>query len=359
MPGPRLIFLTAPLFYLCLADQHSRLLGGDPGLCVASSGDVEHDQSSRIQGEYRHSFWNEVYETVLAPYILVPTLLALVNPKLGKFNVTAKGGIVEKKYFDARIARPYVFLIWLNVLALLVAPIRILFWNVGHPGTIAMNCVWILFNMVILGTANAVAIESRQFRQDVRIGVHLPVEIQLPDGRSIFGESTDVSLGGAALVLEEQLELKAGAALRVIYPLRKRKAAFPATLVSLDGKNLRLKYEPLSIEEEELMTLVLYSRADTWLSRSERRQKDRPLHSFARLVQLSVRGVGYAMLALVPKRKKSDKVAAAARAQTAGIIIALLLAGGALSLHAQKRATGSGVAAAPQQGKELFIPPCL
>ena len=114
----------------------------------------------------------------------------------------------------------------------------------------------------------------------------------------------------------------------------------------MSGKNLRLKYEPLSIEEEELLTLVLYSRADTWLSRSERRQKDRPLHSFARLVQLSVRGVGYAMLALVPRRKKSEKVAAAARAQTAGIIIALLLAGSALSLHAQKRAMGPGVPAA-------------
>ena len=352
--GPRLIFLTAPLIYMLLGRINipgywaAILAYAMPHLFLSNVTNL------RVQGKYRYSFWNEVYETVLAPYILGPTLLALVNPKLGKFNVTAKGGIVEKKYFDARIARPYVFLIWLNVLALLVAPIRILFWNVGHPGTIAMNCVWILFNMVILGTANAVAIESRQVRQDVRIGVHLPVEIQLPDGRSIFGESTDVSLGGAALVLEEQLELKAGAALRVIYPLRKRQAAFPATLVSLDGKNLRLKYEPLSIEEEELMTLVLYSRADTWLSRSERRQKDRPLHSFARLVQLSVRGVGYAMLALVPKRKKSDKVAAAARAQTAGIIIALLLAGGALSLHAQKRATGAGVAAAPAAGEGTF-----
>ena len=350
--GPRLIFLTAPLIYMLLGRINipgywaAILAYAMPHLFLSNVTNL------RVQGKYRYSFWNEVYETVLAPYILGPTLLALVNPKLGKFNVTAKGGIVQKKYFDARIARPYLFLIWLNVLALLVAPIRIFYWNVGHPGTIAMNCVWILFNMVILGTANAVAIESRQVREDVRIGVHLPVEIRLPDGRSVFGESTDVSLGGAALVLEEPLELKAGAALRVIYPLKSQQAAFPATVVGLIGKNLRLKYEPLSIEEEELLTLVLYSRADTWLSRSERRQKDRPLHSFARLVQLSVRGVGYALLALVPRRKKSDKVAAAARAQTAGIIIALLLAGGALSLHAQKRATGPGVPAAPSAAGE-------
>ena len=351
--GPRLIFLTAPLIYMLLGRINipgywaAILAYAMPHLFLSNVTNL------RVQGRYRYSFWNEVYETVLAPYILGPTLLALVNPKLGKFNVTAKGGIVEKKYFDARIARPYLILIWLNVLGLLIAPIRILYLNPGHPGTIAMNCVWILFNMVILGTANAVAIESRQTRENVRIGAHLPLEIRLPDGRSIFGESTDVSLGGAALVLEEAMELKTGSALRVIYPLRKREVAFPATVVAADGKNLRLKYEQLSIEEEELLTLVLYSQADTWLSRSERRQKDRPLHSFARLVQLSVKGVGYALLTLVPKRKKSGSVAPATRAQTATMILVMLLAGLATSAHAQK-ATGPGVAAVSGSGEGSF-----
>jgi hypothetical protein len=46
--------------------------------------------NSRVQGHYRLSFWNEIYEAVLAPYILYPTILALINPKLGKFNVTVK-----------------------------------------------------------------------------------------------------------------------------------------------------------------------------------------------------------------------------------------------------------------------------
>jgi cellulose synthase (UDP-forming) len=40
--------------------------------------------------------WNEIYETTLAWYILRPTLMALINPKLGKFNVTAKGGLVRR-----------------------------------------------------------------------------------------------------------------------------------------------------------------------------------------------------------------------------------------------------------------------
>src|ERR1700748_1250944 len=109
-------------------------------------------RTSAYRGKFRHSFWNEVYETVLAPYILGPTLLALVNPKLGKFNVTAKGGVVQKSYLDSRIARPYGALLLLNVLGLVVAPIRFFYWNADHPGTVAMNVFWILFNMVIVGT---------------------------------------------------------------------------------------------------------------------------------------------------------------------------------------------------------------
>jgi cellulose synthase (UDP-forming) len=42
--------------------------------------------NSRIQGKFRYSFWNEVYELVLSPYILFPTLLALINPKLGNLT---------------------------------------------------------------------------------------------------------------------------------------------------------------------------------------------------------------------------------------------------------------------------------
>ena len=348
---PRLVFLTAPLIYMLLGRINI------PGYWIAIFAYAMphlflcNVTNFRIQGKYRHSFWNEVYETVLAPYILGPTLLALINPKLGKFNVTAKGGIVEQKYFDVRIARPYVALILLNVLGLVIAPVRFLYWNPDHPGTIAMNILWILFNMVILGTANAVAVESRQLREDVRIDLHLPVEIHLPDGRSIFGESTDISLGGASLVLEKPLDLPAGSALRVIFPLRKRQAGFPAIVVGSDKAALRLKYDRLSIEEEELLTLVLYSRADTWLSRSERRENDRPLRSFGRLVRLSVKGVGYALLTLVPRRRKQAAVAAGARAQTAaGIVIALVLAGSAVSLHAQKKGINPVAPAAAVEG---------
>src|ERR1700753_3588442 len=85
---PRLIFLIAPLVYMLLGRTIipgywvAILAYALPHLVISSL------VNARVQGYHRHAFWNEIYETVLAPYILYPTLMALINPKLGKFNVT-------------------------------------------------------------------------------------------------------------------------------------------------------------------------------------------------------------------------------------------------------------------------------
>ncbi len=335
---PRLVFLTAPLVYMLLG--RINIPGYWPAILAYAMPHLflSNLTNFRVQGKYRHSFWNEVYETVLAPYILGPTLLALINPKLGKFNVTAKGGIVKKSYFDSRIARPYIALILLNVAGLVIAPVRFFYWNADHPGTIAMNVFWILFNLIIVGTANAVAFESRQLRTDVRIDMHMPVEVRLPDGRSVFGESVNMSLGGASLVLEEAFVLPQASRVEVIYPLRRKQTLFPASVVAVNGSNLRIKYEDLSLEEEELLTLVLYSRADSWLSRSERREADKPWRSFARLVSLSIKGVGHALGVLVPKRKESV-LPAAVRAGTTILVFAMVLSGAWVPSFAQRNKT--------------------
>jgi len=326
---PRLVFITAPLVYMLFGFINipgywaAILVYSAPHLLLSAVTNL------RIQGKHRYSFWNEVYEVVLAPYILGPTVLALINPKLGKFNVTAKGGLVESRYFDRRIARPYVALIWLCICGLAMAPVRLYYLNVHRPGTIGMNVFWILFNLVILGTANAVAIESRQLRGSVRTCLQLPVELRLPDGHSIFGESVDVSLGGANVYLDARLTLPKDSIIQVVYPLRGEQAVFPAQVVECDGTNLRLMHSSLSIQQEEALTLVLFSSADSWLSRNENREPDRPLLSFWKLMKLSVKGVGYALIAWIPRRKPVQAAAA--------LVLVLLCGGFSAMLRAQTK----------------------
>ena len=172
---PRLVFLTAPLIYLILS--HTNV----PGSCAAILAYAlphlvpSNVTNSHIQGEHRHSFWNEIYETVLSPYILLPTVLALINPRLGKFNVTAKGGVVKRTFFDTRIAQPFLILLIFNMIGLLIAIPRFIWWDADHRGTVLMNVLWSVFNVIILGVTTAVARELRQLRTTVRIALVTPV----------------------------------------------------------------------------------------------------------------------------------------------------------------------------------------
>jgi len=296
---PRLIFLSAPLIYLVLGHVNV------PGYWAAI-----------LQGRHRHSFWNEVYETILAPYILIPTLLAVINPKLGSFEVTAKGGVLSERHFDTKIASPFLLMMALNVLALLMAIPRFFYFNLwpldllydgDHPGTIIMNALWTLFNMVILGVCTAVAWESQQRRSTVRVAMAVPADVMMSDGTVIQGVTADVSSGGAMLKVDENAYLPDGAAVQIIFPVLDGDATIPATVIGLDNGVVRLQFDALSLEEEEALTMVLYSRADTWLGWGETREVDRPMRSMGRIFGLSMRGFKQMFVLMFEKLWGADK----------------------------------------------------
>jgi len=122
---PRLIFLTAPLIYLIFGMTNIPGLWAAIVVYAVPHLVMSNMTNSRIQGRHRHSFWDEIYETVLAPFILLPTLLALISPRRGGFSVTAKGGVVERQYFDVRIAWPLLMLLAFNCFGLLCAAARL------------------------------------------------------------------------------------------------------------------------------------------------------------------------------------------------------------------------------------------
>ena len=313
---PRLIFLTAPLLYLILSRSNvpgywaAILAFALPHLVLSSS------TNSRIQGMHRHSFWNEIYETVLAPYILMPTLMAMINPKLGSFNVTAKGGVVKEAYFDRKIAHPFVFLLAINLLGLVMAIPRLIhvpgllwLWDGQHPGTVVMNCVWTVFNIVIVSVATAVARESQQRRGQVRVTVASPVSVVLPNGIVVPGDTTDLSSSGAAVHLNEPVDLAMGQEIQIVFALRGGYASLPVVVRGGVGEELRLQFSPLDMEQQSLLTEALYSRADSWLGWDKNREVDRPLRSLARILRLSLTGLGVALRSLFPTRQKLRRAA--------------------------------------------------
>ncbi|MGA3034186.1 MAG: UDP-forming cellulose synthase catalytic subunit [Terracidiphilus sp.] len=288
---PRLIFLTAPLIYLLL--NHTNI----PGFWLAILAyalphlTLSNVTNSRIQGEHRYSFWNEIYETVLAPYILLPTMMALLNPKLGKFNVTAKGGVVKRTFFDARIAQPFLVMLFFNILGLIFAIPRFFVWDVDRRGTVLMNVMWCLFNIVILGVCIAVARELQQRRTTVRVGVVAPLVVTLPGGKTVTGETVDISSGGAGIRLSEPIEVVPDARVRLAFPDQQLCCDLPAAVVSLQDSILRVNFKDLSIPEQETLTVALFSRADSWLSWSGEREGDHVLRSLAHIFRVSAHGL--------------------------------------------------------------------
>src|SRR6202034_1852939 len=266
---PRLIFLTAPLIYLLLS--HTNVPGYWAAILAYALPHLtlSNITNSRIQGEHRHSFWNEIYETVLSPYILLPTLMALINLKLGRFNVTTKGGVVRRTFFDARIAQPFLLMLLFNIAGLIIAVPRFFIWYTGRRGTVIMNVLWCCFNVIILGVCTAVARELRQRRTTVRINTVTPLAVKLPDGRSIAGETVDLANGGAGIRLAEALNIPPESNVRLAVPFTSVGTDLRETVVSFEDSVLRVRFEDLSIAEQEVLTIALYSRADSWLGWGE------------------------------------------------------------------------------------------
>ena len=347
---PRLIFLTAPLIFLLL--NHTNIPGYWAAILAFALPHLtlSNVTNSRIHGEHRHSFWNEIYETVLAPYILLPTLMALINPKLGKFNVTSKGGVVKRTYFDARIAQPFLVMLLFNILGLLVAIPRLMIWDRDRPGTVIMNVIWCLFNVVILGVCTAVAREMRQLRAAARVNVMTPVTAKLPDGRTLAGETIDISSRGTGIRFSESLKIAPETVVHLTFPAPAVGCDLHATTVASEGLVLRVRFEGLSIAEEEVLTMVLYSRADSWLGWGESRESDNVLNSLGRIFLISMHGLAATFKSVFTDGDKpSRKSNSLSIAGTSMIfILAAALAAGAQFLQGQP-AVGAGQSAAGSQ----------
>jgi cellulose synthase (UDP-forming) len=284
---PRILFLTAPLLYLFFG------LSNVPGYWAAILAFalphllLSNIANSRIQGGHRHSFWNEIYETVLAPYILLPTTVALIAPKRGKFNVTAKGDLQDDNYFDRKIATPFLVLIALNVTGICLAIPRYLYWDPGHTGTIAINVFWTIFNLVILGTALAVCYEHKQRRESTRIPCSIPVRLHTENG-NLSGIVTNLSNGGVAVKTTGQW--KPGVVVRIEFTDQAEATFLEAEVRSHKAKQVRFRFTGTSIEDERKLTRILYAVPDRWAAWYAEESQDRPFHTIARILRLSLLG---------------------------------------------------------------------
>jgi len=289
---PRVVFLTTPLAYLLFGAnvfQSSAIM-----VAAYALPHIVHSNmaSSRIQGRFRHSFWNEIYEAVLAWYIMRPALVTLVRPQSAIFNVTAKGGIIPQDYFDWTLARPYIVLLGLNLLGLVVGVGLLLAGtdSIDTTLTIVLNLAWTFYNIVITSASVAVAGEARQLRSTPRVPLDLPATAGLADGRLVACRTSDFSQGGLGLVLPEGLSVPLGETLQVSVFRNDEEGVFPAVVTFSRGNRLGVSFRELTLEQEKDLAQVTFARADTWANVWGRHTPDSPLTALSHIGRIGLRG---------------------------------------------------------------------
>ncbi|MDF3934425.1 UDP-forming cellulose synthase catalytic subunit, partial [Pseudomonas citronellolis] len=311
---PRLVFLTAPLAFLLLhayviyAPAVLLLLYVLPHMVHASL------VNSRVQGPYRQTFWGEVYESVLAWYIARPTLVAMFSPKRGAFNVTLKGGQTDSDRLDWQISRPYLVLAGLNFVGLGFAAWRFAYGPSNEYGTVIVSSLWVIYNMLLIGAALAVAAEVRQVRRFHRVQVKLPAALRLADGHLYPGVLTDYSDGGVGLELVEPRELPADSEVQLLLERADREFVFPGRVIRAHGRNVGISLAELDQQQRIDYVQCTFARADNWLGWSDSHVADRPLRSFLDVLALGALGY-YRVLEYAPAwiRLPAQPLTAAAR----------------------------------------------
>ncbi|AGO53138.1 UDP-forming cellulose synthase catalytic subunit [Serratia plymuthica] len=287
---PRLIFLTAPLAFLLL---HAYIIFA-PALAIALYvlPHMIHASltNSRIQGKYRHSFWSEIYETVLAWYIARPTTVALFNPHKGKFNVTAKGGLVEEEHVDWVITRPYMFLVVLNLAGLIFGAWRMAYGPTDEVMTVIVSLVWVLYNMTILGGAVAVAVEAKQVRQAHRVEIAMPAAIARADGHLFPCTLRDYSDGGVGIEMRVSDALKDGDKASLLLKRGQQEYSFPCVVTRAFGSKVGIRMVDLTTREHIDFIQCTFARADTWALWQDGFPEDKPIESLRDVLALGFRG---------------------------------------------------------------------
>lgn len=292
---PRLIFLTSPLAFLLFkayiihASAIALFIYVLPHLLLSVL------TNSRVQGNYRFTFWSEIYETTLAWHIAKPTTVALIDPDKGHFNVTEKGGLVQKEYFDWYVSKSYLLLVFLNMLGFSFGIYHLLYGDPLEFQTVIITMLWTLYNIMILGTVVAVTTETKQVRQSHRIKCDFDVTLFYKNGCCYRAKATNFSEGGLGLHVSEIEGIQQGDTLHVSLKQNNREFVFPVEIAYRGKNHLGVQFTELTKQQEEDLIRCTFSRADAWIPpKNEEKKVDRPLHNMLQIFLISMKG--YALL---------------------------------------------------------------
>jgi cellulose synthase (UDP-forming) len=277
---PRLMYAIGPIAFLLFGVNLVRGLGVETLTYALPSILLALNANYIIQKGVRFSFWNEIFEYSMAFQDGIVTFMALVNPKMGSFNVTDKGLQVTKRDFDWASVRLLVIIGVLSLISLLLVP----YWLITElqdADAVWINAGWCVVNLVLLSAAILVALEQPQLRQSHRLNRQLRVTVF--SGNSTFhGTTLDISETGAQILLTDWPNLPDTVDVEIHGDTTSR--------VFLQGRVLRVNprndqevaitvtFEDMTQAQQDDLMLVIFSDVSQWYSQT-RNNADKPLES--------------------------------------------------------------------------------
>lgn len=216
--------------------------------------------------------------------------MALINPHKGKFNVTAKGGLVEHEYVDWVITRPYLLLVLLNILGVAFGIWRIANGPDDEVMTVLVSLAWVSYNLIILGGAVAVSVESKQVRRTHRVEIALPAVVARDDGHLFPCTVRDYSGGGLGIHMQGPAAFLDGQRVNLLLNRGDQEFFFPARVIRMNGQDLGLQLSDLTTQQHIDFIQCTFARADTWALWQDSFPEDRPMESLADILTLGFRG---------------------------------------------------------------------
>jgi cellulose synthase (UDP-forming) len=282
---PRLMYAIAPPLFLLFGINSVKGLGLET-LFYALPHIILSMQTNHIPYKHvRFSFWNEIFEFAMSFQAGIVTLLALVNPKLGSFNVTDKGLSVTKRSFDFESVRYLVIVSAIAAASLLAVP----FWLVISPEdtqAVLINSLWCIFNLFLLLAAVLVAFEQPQLRRAHRMPRKLTAIIH-SHNQSWTGQTVDVSESGTQILLDEWPNIPDEIKVELVgdYGARALMSGRVIRAIATSKLQARLFVDFVNPSRTQLddLTLVIFSDVKEWYSQT-RKEVDNPLESLKFIV---------------------------------------------------------------------------
>ena len=282
---PRLMYAIAPPLFLLFGINSVKGLGLET-LFYCLPHIILSMQTNHIPYKnVRFSFWNEIFEFAMSFQAGIVTLLALVNPKLGSFNVTDKGLSVTKRSFDFDSVRYLVIVSAIAAASLIAIP----FWLLLSPEdtqAVLINAFWCVYNLFLLLAAVLVAFEQPQLRRAHRLPRKLTAVIHCA-GMSWTGQTIDVSESGTQVLLDEWPNIPDEVKVELVgdYGARVLLNGQVIRAIATSKLQARLFIDFVNITRPQLddLTLVLFSDVKEWYSQT-RKEVDNPVESLKFIV---------------------------------------------------------------------------